>query len=181
MLNMARRLKRLIGDFRRGVRHIKSKPDKVIIHPSATFGFPERLRVQDYVRIGAECHLDAEGGIEIRSGATLSPRVVILSSNHKYENVTMLPFDNDDELRPVEIGEGSWLAWGAIILGGVRVGAGAIVAAGAVVTRDVADGAIVAGNPAKVIRYRDPKFVETCVSVERYYQKQVIDKGLRRR
>ncbi len=52
--------------------------------------------------------------------------------------------------RPVIIEDDVWIGIGAIILKGVRIGKGAKVAAGAVVTRDVAAGTIVAGNPAVV-------------------------------
>jgi acetyltransferase-like isoleucine patch superfamily enzyme len=51
--------------------------------------------------------------------------------------------------RPVVIEDDAWIGIGAIVLKGVRIGRGARVAAGAVVTRDVPDGATVAGNPAR--------------------------------
>ena len=56
-----------------------------------------------------------------------------------------------------EIGNDVWIGFGATILSGVAIGDGAIVGAKAVVTRDVPPYAIVAGNPAKVIRYRFPQ------------------------
>lgn len=55
--------------------------------------------------------------------------------------------------QPVRIDDDAWIAAGATILKGIRVGRGAIVAAGAVVTRDVPDGALVAGNPARIVRH----------------------------
>lgn len=55
---------------------------------------------------------------------------------------------------PIRIGHDVWIGAGAQILSGVTIGDGAIVAAGAIVTRDVAPYAVVAGNPARVIRYR---------------------------
>ena len=46
---------------------------------------------------------------------------------------------------------------GAIILPGVTIGTGAVVGAGAVVTRSVPDAAVVAGNPARVLRYLEAR------------------------
>jgi len=56
--------------------------------------------------------------------------------------------------RPVNIGNDVWIGRSAIILSGVNVGNGAVVGAGSVVTKDVPPYAIVAGNPARLIRYR---------------------------
>jgi len=52
----------------------------------------------------------------------------------------------------IDIGDDVWIGARATILGAVRIGAGAIVGAGAVVTSDVHPGAVVAGNPARVVR-----------------------------
>ena len=53
---------------------------------------------------------------------------------------------------PVRIRRGAWIGARAIVLKGVTVGVGSVVGAGAVVTKDVPDWTIVAGNPARVIR-----------------------------
>lgn len=61
-------------------------------------------------------------------------------------------------LSPVSIGHDCWIGANAIVMGGVTIGTGAVVAAGAVVTHDVPPFAIVAGVPARVLRYRfDPE------------------------
>ncbi|MCA0932649.1 antibiotic acetyltransferase [Lutimonas saemankumensis] len=58
------------------------------------------------------------------------------------------------EYRKILIGNDVWIGTRAIIMDGIKVGDGAVVAAGAVVTKDVPPFAIVAGVPAKIIKYR---------------------------
>lgn len=73
--------------------------------------------------------------------------------------------DFDGIWKPVEIGHDCWIGSGAVIMGGLRIGTGAVVATNAVVTHDVPPFAVVAGVPARIVRYRfDPKTVEEILS-----------------
>lgn len=56
--------------------------------------------------------------------------------------------------KPVKIENDVWVGARSIVLGGVKIGNGAVIAAGAVVTKDVPAYAVVAGVPAKIIKYR---------------------------
>ena len=92
---------------------------------------------------------------------------IFLGGNHRTDWITTYPFS---VMRPwrkaksihghpatrgdVRIGHDVWLGSGCVIHSGVTIGHGAVVAARAVVSRDVPDYAIVAGNPAKVVRMR---------------------------
>lgn len=67
------------------------------------------------------------------------------------------------------IGDGAWLGMRAMIMPGVTIGEGAVVAANSVVTKDVAPYSIVAGSPAKQIKYRfEPSIVEELVALNIY-------------
>ncbi|WP_315781737.1 MULTISPECIES: chloramphenicol acetyltransferase [unclassified Bradyrhizobium] len=57
----------------------------------------------------------------------------------------------------VDIGHDVWIGHGAIVLPGRNIGTGAVVAAGAIVTKDVPDYTIVAGNPARLLKRRFPE------------------------
>ena len=57
---------------------------------------------------------------------------------------------------PIRIARNVWIGFEACVLPGVRIGEGAVVAARSVVTEDVPPGAVVAGNPARVVRYQAP-------------------------
>jgi acetyltransferase-like isoleucine patch superfamily enzyme len=114
-----------------------------------------RLYTKGGIAIGAnsvvdrDCVLDGRGGIEIGDNVNLASEVIILTAYHDP--------DSDDFggiQKKVVIEDCVWVATRAMILPGVRIGRGAVVGAGSVVTKDVAAGMIVAGNPAKVIRER---------------------------
>lgn len=61
-----------------------------------------------------------------------------------------------EEYKPIIIGNDVWIGQRAMLIGGVKIGDGAVVGAGAIVTKDVPPYAIVAGVPARIIRYRFP-------------------------
>ena len=60
------------------------------------------------------------------------------------------------ERAPVRIGDDVWLAAACVVMGGVTIGSGAVVGAGAVVSEDLPEGAIAVGNPARIVRWREP-------------------------
>ena len=90
--------------------------------------------------------------ITIGEQTQIGPGVQILGADHPRDRAqrrAMLEFG-----RPIAIGANVWIGGAALIMPGVAIGDDAIVGAGAVVTRDVAPGATVAGNPARPIGRR---------------------------
>ncbi|MDG1302238.1 MAG: CatB-related O-acetyltransferase [Opitutae bacterium] len=70
------------------------------------------------------------------------------------QNFDEFNFVDERKLYYAEIGSDVWIGARVVLVGGVRIGHGAIIATGSVVTKDVEDYAVVAGVPAKHIRYR---------------------------
>ncbi|MBE0412435.1 MAG: acyltransferase [Yoonia sp.] len=105
-----------------------------------------RLLIGDGVQINRDVHLDITGGLQIGDRALISEDVVIYTHDHGLDpRSAPLPI-------PKVIGPDVWIGMRAVILPQCRrIGQGAVIAAGAIVTRDVPAGAIVAGNPARVI------------------------------
>ena len=105
--------------------------------------------------IGQQCFLHSAGGITIGRRVGVGPAVRILTSTHELPKGRHAPImDGPLRLAAVTLEDGCDVGVGAIILPGVTGGKGAQVGAGAVVTRDVPEGAIVAGVPARVIGAR---------------------------
>lgn len=97
------------------------------------------------------------GGITIEDKVLIGPGVHFYTNNHKFDAVDKLIYDQgypdptvDDS---IVLRTGCWIGGGAILLPGVEVGKNSVVAAGAIVTKSVPDFAVVAGSPARVLRY----------------------------
>ena len=104
---------------------------------------------------------DGDASVTIEDNVFFGHGVKVLARGHDY---TL--FDKERQVsvvqKPIRIEQGAWVSSGSIVLSGVIIGQHAVVGAGSVVTKDVPPYAIVAGNPAKIIKYvnRDLTFVE---------------------
>lgn len=129
----------------------------------------ENVKIGNNVRIGERAYIWGIGGIEIGDNTILGPRVTIHTSNHRYENAELLPYDNVTYLQKVKIGRNVWIGDGAMLCPGCEIGDGAVVAMGSVVSGKVPKCAVVAGNPAKVIKMRDKERYESLEKAGKYY------------
>lgn len=111
------------------------------------------VSIGDDFYMGYNCHLGAN--IKIGNDVLFASNVAIVGGDHKFDNIDVaIRYSGRDNFKMTVFGDGCWVGYGAIILHGVKIGRGAVVAAGSVVTKDVDPEAIIAGNPAKFIRYR---------------------------
>ena len=111
------------------------------------YGF--NIRLGHGVYLNAGCAILDTAAVRIGEATMLGPYVQIYCAEHHKDAARRS--EGLEIARPVEIGAKVWIGGGAILLGGIRIGDGAIVGAGAVVTRDVAPGTTVVGNPARAI------------------------------
>lgn len=121
----------------------------------------KNIVVGKYVTFGENMMvLTTRAKIIIGDYVMFGPNVTVVSGDHRIDviNKPMAAIDDKDKLdkndKDVFFKGDNWIGAGCIILKGVTIGYGAVVGAGSVVTKDVPDYAIVAGNPAKVIKYR---------------------------
>jgi acetyltransferase-like isoleucine patch superfamily enzyme len=113
------------------------------------------VEIQRGVKIGAACKVQSH--TFVCEGVTIGDRAFIghgvLFVNDRRPRATNqrgeLQGPDDWEMVETRVEEGASIGSGAVILGGLTIGADALVGAGAVVTRDVAPGAVVVGNPAR--------------------------------
>jgi maltose O-acetyltransferase len=94
------------------------------------------------LRIGDDCAFNY--------GVTLDASLSItLGAQCKLGSMVVLRDDDGEKRAPIVLGDNVWLAHGVIVKPGVTIGAGSVVSAGSVVVRDVPEGSLVAGNPAR--------------------------------
>ena len=117
--------------------------------------FDGTFEIGNHVWIGPQSYFDARD-LVIEQYVGWGPGAKVLGSVHTAEPIGVPIIQTDLDIRPVRIEAWADVGTNAVILPGVTVGRGAIVGAGAVVTHDVPPFSVVAGVPARVIRYRAP-------------------------
>lgn len=146
------------GDFFKKIRaalargFVEFVGQNVNIEPNCSFNYA--LKIGDNSGIGEKSEL--YGDITIGKDVMMGTGCIIYTRNHKFDSLDVpMRKQGFDEVKPVVIGDDVWIGGRVTILPGVHIGNGAVIGAGSVVTKDVPDFAVVGGNPAKVIKYRN--------------------------
>lgn len=138
--------------------------DSLIEGMIATETENSKVVIGNNVYIGAHTIIDCVCNVTIEDDVLISYQCIIQDSDNHSTVYNLRKNDTVDwkknrshnwditPKKPIKISKGAWIGVRAIILKGVTIGEGAIVGAGSVVTKDVPDWTIVAGNPAKFIR-----------------------------
>lgn len=113
-----------------------------------------KVDVGDHVSFNG-MHITGKGEVLIGNYFHSATNVKIMLGSHDYDAGDAIPYGMAVTGKKVIIEDFVWLASDVIICGNVHIGEGAIVAIGSVVVKDVPPFAIVGGNPAKIIKYRN--------------------------
>lgn len=132
---------------------LRSVGTDVNIEHGASFGVG-KVSLGDRSGLGVDCRI--YGPVSIGRNVMMGRDVVIVALNHAFDDLDRPMIDQGHQPPdPVTIGDDVWIGDRVLITPGVTVGTGAILALGAVVTKDVPPYAIVGGNPARVLKFRN--------------------------
>ncbi len=97
--------------------------------------------------------------LEIGSNCSLGRCEFLLGGGHDYECLSTFPFGTAEATSkgPIVVEDDVWIGDAVWVLSGVRIGKGSVIGTGSIVTHDIPPYAVVAGNPARVIKYRFPE------------------------
>ena len=123
--------------------------ETVIMQPPFYCDYGSNIELGERVFFNFNCVVLDVCPVRIGDFTLFGPAAQILTPMHPY-NASLRR--KQEYGKPVEIGSDVWVGGGALILPGVRVGSRTIIGAGSVVTRDIPDGVLAAGNPCRVIR-----------------------------
>ncbi len=145
-----------IGDW---LRYLCLKPfvksiQSLRIKEGVTFWFPEGVSIGRHISINEWVFIDGWGGVTIGDYVRIAHRVSIISEDHLFDDLSLPIYTQGKIGKEVVINDDVWIGCGAIILKGVTIGRGAVIGAGSLVNKDVPEMAVVVGNPARVVKYR---------------------------
>ena len=119
------------------------------VHSTARIQIPWNLTMKHRACLGERANTYSLGKIDIQEGATIAQEAYLCTGTHDFNDPSLQLIT-----KPITIGKNSFIGARAMILPGVSIGNQAIVGAMSVVSKDVPDHQVVAGNPAKKIGER---------------------------
>ena len=123
----------------------------VNIEKGVSFG--DQIKIGDGSGIGPNG--DVPNGVTIGNSVMIGPDVIMITANHRFDQLDVpMGLQGWEKTRPITIGNDVWIGARVVLLPGVQIGNGCIIGAGSVVTKNVPDYEIWAGNPAHFIRSR---------------------------
>jgi acetyltransferase-like isoleucine patch superfamily enzyme len=117
----------------------------------------------------SDIYIECSGGVYIGRYFHTGKGLTIFSTNHNYDSDLSIPYDAKSIDKPVIIKDFVWCGANVTIVPGVTIGEGVVIGAGSVVTKDIPDYAVIGGNPAKVLKYRNIELFNKLKEDKKFY------------
>lgn len=121
-----------------------------VVLPTAIIKMPWHLTLEDGACLGDRCEVYNLGKVTLKAHATVAQHVYLCGGTHD-----LTTFDSPLMVGDIVIGEHAFIGVRALVLPGVAIGDGAVIGGGAVVTKDMPEWMICAGNPCRPIKPRE--------------------------
>jgi acetyltransferase-like isoleucine patch superfamily enzyme len=112
------------------------------------------IEIKDNVFVNEFTIIDSNLHVKIGNNTMIGPHCLIIDSNHVFEDEKKQIYEQGCIYTPTCIGDDCWIGAHVVVLPGVTIGNHVVVAANSTVTKDIPDYAVIAGTPARIIRYR---------------------------
>ena len=132
------------------VKELLGKSDNAFINPPFYCDYGTYIEVGDNFSANYNCTILDVAKVTIGSNVMFAPNVSVFTAGHPVHPAarnTMYEYGIS-----ITIGDNVWVGGNSVILPGVHIGSNTVIGAGSVVTKDIPDGVIAAGNPCRVIR-----------------------------
>lgn len=146
-----------IGIILRNIAYMfffKKKKGIVWIQPRVTIIQSNRFVVGRNCAVNTGSYINAKGGISFGDNVLVGANVTLSSGRHPIEGVDPPIFERPTEPLPIIVEDDVWIGANAVVMPGVILKRGTVVGAGAIVTKNTEEYSVVAGVPARIIKYR---------------------------
>ncbi len=124
--------------------------DRFYIEPPFYCDYGYNIEVGEYFYSNYNLTILDCAKVSIGDNVMIAPNVSIFTAGHPVDPV--LRVEGWEFAQPVEIGDNVWIGGNTVINPGVKIGSNTVIGSGSVVTKDIPDNVVAAGNPCKVIR-----------------------------
>jgi acetyltransferase-like isoleucine patch superfamily enzyme len=114
-------------------------------------GAAKRLRIQPGCIIGSGVTFGLDANITLGTNVAISPGAALFTGSHPL-GFGSRRMSSHVAAKPIDVADGAWIGMNVLVLSGVSLGRGCVVSAGSVVTSNVPENTLVAGNPATVMK-----------------------------
>ncbi len=128
----------------------KKVGEDVWIEPDFRCEYGKNIAIGDHTYINFDCIILDCADISIGDHVLFGPRVGLYAANHALDLTERM--NGGCVGKPIAIGDNVWLGGDVKILGGVTIGKGSVIGCGSIVTKDIPEGVVAAGNPCRVLR-----------------------------